>query len=100
MSDDGPVIRDFISKEIMLEEGPSSVTESTRLVGGVLDSLGLMQLVSFIQEEFGVTFEETDVTPENFQTVETVERLLARKGAGRVDEAMVNRPSAGASPGG
>lgn len=91
-------IREFISKEIMLEQGASSVTARTVLVGGVLDSLGLMQLVSYIQEEFGVTFEDTEVTPENFRTVREVERLVAEKvlGKDRGDPAI--HPQAEANP--
>lgn len=72
-------IRSFIAKEILLEESPSAVNDRTRLVGGVLDSLGLMQLVSYLQETFAVTFEESEVTPENFRTVADVEQLVRQK---------------------
>ncbi|SRR6266571_6569854 len=93
-------IRDFISREIMLEPGPSSVTLDTKLVGGVLDSLGLMQLVSYIQEELGVTFEETDVTPENFRTIDTVERLVAEKVDRGQKAASISHPPGTATPAG
>ena len=72
-------VRTFIATEIMLEDDASVVNDETRLVGGVMDSLGLMQLVAFVQEEFGITFDETEVTPENFRTVSSVERLLGSK---------------------
>jgi acyl carrier protein len=77
-------IRSFIAKEVLLEENPSVVTDRTRLVGGVLDSLGLMQLVSYLQETFAVTFEESEVTPENFRTVADVEQLVRQKVPGEV----------------
>jgi len=76
-------IREFIAVEIMLQNDPSVVTPATRLLGGVMDSLGLMQLVSFLQSEFGVTFEEPEMNPENFRTVEDVERLVGEKVAAR-----------------
>jgi acyl carrier protein len=79
MDDLSSDIRDFIAKEVLLEDNPSVVTDKTRLVGGVLDSLGLMQLVAYLQETFTVTFEESDVTPENFRTVGDVEHLLRQK---------------------
>jgi acyl carrier protein len=72
-------LRSFIATEILLEENPSLVTDETHLVGGVLDSLGLMQLVNFINEEFGVKFEDEEVTPENFRTVQDLERLVQEK---------------------
>ena len=69
----------FISTEVLLEEDPSAVEADTKLVDGVLDSLGILQVVSYIRDEFGVTFEEADVTPENFRTVASIERLVRRK---------------------
>jgi acyl carrier protein len=97
MSDKREGIREFVSKEIMLEQGPSSVTEQTVLVGGVLDSLGLMQLVSYIQEEYGVTFDDAEVSPENFRTVRDVERLVSEKVRAGDAERAVTRPQAEAN---
>jgi acyl carrier protein len=85
-------IREFISREIMLEQGPSSVTEQTVLVGGVLDSLGLMQLVSYIQEEFGLRFDDSEVSPENFRTVRDVERLVSEKIEAGDGDSAATRP--------
>ena len=79
MNDISSRIRTFIATEVLLEENPARLTDQTQLVGGVMDSLGLMQLVSFIQEEFRVSFEDTEVTPDNFRTVADVERLVNQK---------------------
>jgi acyl carrier protein len=72
-------VRTFIATEIMLEDDPSVVNDETRLVGGVMDSLGLLQLVAYLEEEFGITFDETEFSPQNFRTVSSVERLLESK---------------------
>jgi acyl carrier protein len=71
-------IRSFIASDIMLESD-ALVTGETVLLGGVMDSLGYMQLVSYLQEEFAIVVEEHEVTAENFRTVADVERLVARK---------------------
>lgn len=73
----------FISTEVLLEQDPFAVTPDTQLIDGVLDSLGVMQVVSYVKDQFGVMFEEQDVTPENFQTVATIERLIHHKAAMR-----------------
>jgi len=88
MRDVSTQIRHFIAREIMLQDDPSVVTEKTRLIGGVMDSLGLMQFVSYLREEFDLNFDEDEIVPENFRTVTDVERLVnqklaARAGAGR-----------------
>jgi len=85
-------IRHFIAREIMLQDDPSVVTEKTRLIGGVMDSLGLMQFVSYLREEFDLNFDEDEIVPENFRTVTDVERLVNQKLAARAGS---GRPGSG-----
>ena len=92
MSDLSTQIRHFIAREIMLQDDPSVVTEKTRLIGGVMDSLGLMQFVSYLREEFDLNFDEDEIVPENFRTVTDVERLVNQKLAARAGS---GRPGAG-----
>ena len=79
MSDIAAKIRRFIAEEIMFEDDPSKLSDDMQLLGGVMDSLGLMQLVSFIEEEFEVTIEDAEVTVDNFRTVADIERLVSGK---------------------
>ncbi|TML01434.1 MAG: acyl carrier protein [Actinobacteria bacterium] len=92
MSDLSTQIRHFIAREIMLQDDPSVVTEKTRLIGGVMDSLGLMQFVSYLREEFDLNFDEDEIVPENFRTVTDVERLVNQKLAARAGS---GRPGSG-----
>lgn len=72
-------VREFIRTEIMLEEASSELTDETPILKDVIDSLGLMQLVSFLEEEFGVEIEDVDITSENFTSVEMIDRFLQVK---------------------
>jgi acyl carrier protein len=66
-------VRNFISDELLF--GEAELTESTDILT-LLDSLGLMQLVTFIDEDLQVQIREGDIVPENFRTIRDVERLL------------------------
>lgn len=46
---------------------------------GLLDSVGVLQLVVFIEEKFDVTIEDDEVVPENFETVRTIGRYVRQK---------------------
>jgi acyl carrier protein len=46
---------------------------------GLLDSFDLTSLVSALEEHFGVTFDGSDIVPENFQNVDTILSLLAKR---------------------
>jgi len=72
-------IRDFIATELMFEDTPATLSDDTPLLSGVIDSLGLMQLISFIEEEFDVAIDDAEVTATNFRTVGDIQRLIEQK---------------------
>lgn len=74
------VIIGFIETELMSGRGDSRVSPDDDLLGsGVLDSLGVMQLVWFIGREFETDVPPEDVTIENFQSVAKIEAYLEAK---------------------
>jgi acyl carrier protein len=67
------VISDYIGREIVQDPAQLPLSNETPLLEeGILDSLGLLQLVVFLEERFGITVDETDLVPENFASVETI----------------------------
>jgi acyl carrier protein len=68
-------IRRFIREEILLDED-AQIDDDTSLLDGVLDSLALMQLVGFLEEEFDTEIDDTEVVAENFRTISDIERLV------------------------
>lgn len=49
------------------------------LADGVIDSHGLMELVGFIEQRYGIKVADADLLPENFQSIERIEAFIARK---------------------
>jgi len=72
-------VREFIASEIMYDESPAVLTDDTKLLGGIMDSLGLMQLVSYLEEQFEVEIDDSEVTVDNFQTINDIDRLVSSK---------------------
>jgi acyl carrier protein len=50
---------------------------------GFVNSLLAMQLVNFVEKEFGVTIEDEDLDLANFRTLESIDALVERKRAAR-----------------
>ena len=46
-----------------------------------LDSVAMLDFVVYIEDEFGITVEDVDVTPKNFSCLETVAAYIAMKAA-------------------
>ena len=48
---------------------------------GIIDSMGVMEIVLFAEETFGVTIEDDDIIPANFRFVPSLARLVSQKQA-------------------
>ena len=67
------VINDYISREFVQDATLLPLGNATSLLEtGVLDSLGLLRLVVFIQERFGIAVDDVDLVPENFDSVDAI----------------------------
>ncbi len=72
-------VRSFIRESFFLDEIDD---DASFLANGTLDSLGIMQLVAFVESEFGVKIPEADLVPENFDSVARVASYVERARAG------------------
>lgn len=55
---------------------PADVAPQTRLVDGGLTSMDMVNLMLGVEAEFDFTIPQSEITPENFQSVETLERMV------------------------
>jgi len=73
-------IRDFLLDRLAPASGRSDIADEDDLIdSGVVDSLGIFQLVAFLEETFGVAIADDAITPENFGSVSAIERLVASR---------------------
>jgi acyl carrier protein len=74
------VVKQFVLDHFLSGEDPARLTPSTPLVtGGILDSLGLLEVVSFLEKTFGVEFEAHEVDPASFDTLARIDQLVQQK---------------------
>ena len=71
-------IRQFVFQKFPLAKRRKVADDDNLLESGIIDSLGVLELVTFMQQEFSVTVEDEDLTPENFQTIECMASFVAR----------------------
>jgi acyl carrier protein len=72
-------------------DGLALEPEDELLDTGVVDSMGVIELSSFLEETFGVTVELDEVVPGNFRSVGAITRYVAEKRGIQVDEFYVVR---------
>ncbi|MBR1129586.1 phosphopantetheine-binding protein [Bradyrhizobium iriomotense] len=65
-------------KGILVQNALSAdVTPSAKLVDVGLTSMDMVNLMLGVEAEFDFTIPQSEITPENFQSVETLERMVA-----------------------
>jgi acyl carrier protein len=53
--------------------------DTSLISSGIIDSLSLIRLINFIESRFNVTIEDDEVTPDNFETLNLLDALIASK---------------------
>ncbi len=73
-------IKNYILEEFLPGEDPDELTDSVEMMTlGILDSVSVMQLVTFLEEQFDVTFEANEVGAEHMNTLEEITKLVCSK---------------------
>jgi len=70
------LIRGFITENFLVEDFSD---ETSFRASGLVDSMGIAQLVTFLEVAFGVRIEDADLTPENLDSVASAAALVERK---------------------
>ena len=74
-----PALKKFIQENLAHDAQARELDDNESLIErGLIDSMGLMNLIVFIEEQTGVRIPDEDVLPENFQTVCAVEQTVLR----------------------
>jgi methoxymalonate biosynthesis acyl carrier protein len=74
-------IRQFVSEELAAAKGVTLVSDDQSLIdNGVVDSLGIFRLVTFLEENFGVKIGDEEISADNLASVDLIEQLVLRKG--------------------
>ncbi len=73
-------IREFIATRLLFSGDGFTYTDDAPLLReGIIDSLGVVELVEFVQSRFGVKAEQHEVRPDNFDSVARLANFVRRK---------------------
>lgn len=80
-------INDYISTELVTDPALLPLANDTSLMdSNILDSVAFLNLVMFLEEEFGLTVADSDLSRDNFETVDAICAYVRRH---QLDEGKV-----------
>ncbi len=71
-------VRDFLVSKFLFGR-KDQLRDAESLLGNHIDSSGVIELVTFLQERFGIDVKDEDVTPENLDSIRNIVTFISRK---------------------
>ncbi|ABS25454.1 conserved hypothetical protein [Anaeromyxobacter sp. Fw109-5] len=72
-------VRQFIVENFYVSDPADLADDSLLVTAGVIDSTGMLELIAFVETEFGVRIEDEEMTPENLESIRRVAAFVANK---------------------
>jgi acyl carrier protein len=69
-------------KKFLAQQFPATKNvgnDDSLLRNGLIDSLGILEVVTFLEKEFGFTVSDEELLPENFESVQCLSNLVQHK---------------------
>ena len=72
-------VRDFIIENFLFGNANGLKDDTSFLEEGIIDSTGVLELVTFLEENFAIQVEDEELIPENLDSIDNVTGYLERK---------------------
>ena len=74
-------VRGFVTTNFYVPD-PASLSDETSLLDqGIIDSTGVLEVIGFLEDTFGITVEDSEMLPENLDSIERISGFVTRKKA-------------------
>jgi acyl carrier protein len=73
-------VRDYILDNFLMGLEVGDIQEDTSFLDlGIIDSTGVIELISFLEETYGIHVEDEEMVPENLDSLKNIERYVIQK---------------------
>jgi acyl carrier protein len=72
-------VRGFITSNFYLADAAALRDADSLLDQGVIDSTGVLEVIDFLEDKFGISIEDAEMLPENLDSIERIAAFVERK---------------------
>ena len=72
-------INKFIIDNFLFGDDTTLATDASLLENGIIDSTGVLELISFLEETYEITIEDDEMIPDNLDSIDNINRFLNKK---------------------
>lgn len=82
-------VRDFLINNFIFDPSAQIGAEDSLMENGVVDSTGILEVIMWVEQTFGIHVEDSEVLPENFDSIGNIARYAqVKRGASAENEAV------------
>jgi len=75
------ILREFISENFLFGNGQALEDDTNLFENGIIDSTGIIELISFLEMKFKISIEDEELITDNFSNLNSIGLFLQRKTA-------------------
>ncbi len=72
-------VRAFVTSNFYVADPAALDDGASLLERGIVDSTGMLEVIHFIEDTFGITIEDSEMLPDNLDSIERIANFVARK---------------------
>jgi acyl carrier protein len=72
-------VRQFITTNFYVAEPKELTDDASLLDRGIVDSTGVLEVIGFLEKEFGVAVDDAEILPENLDSINRIAEFVAQK---------------------
>ena len=72
-------VREFVIENYLFGDSGQIEEDTSFLGSGIIDSTGILELVSFLEETYGISIDDEELIPENFDSLKNIDKFLRKK---------------------
>jgi acyl carrier protein len=76
-----PKVRSFVTTNFYVSDPATLADDASLLDAGIVDSTGVLEVVQFLENEFGLAVEDHEIVPENVDSIARIAAFIERKKA-------------------
>ena len=73
------IVREFVVSSLVKKREHLEISDQENIIiSGLLDSLGIIKTITFLEEKYHFVIKDEDVLPENFESIEAISSFVDR----------------------
>ncbi|CDZ45253.1 acyl carrier protein [Neorhizobium galegae] len=72
-------VREFIAENFLFRADAEVSNNQSLLESGVIDSTGVLELIAFLEQTYGITVADEEIVPENLDSIDNMTSYLTTK---------------------